>query len=328
MRQNEAQYFSILYILNGRLKVGAVSLQRSLLTLLCILSSLLIAGCSDKNADDKQAFAAALAQCHSDFEATAGAVHPKIENAIAQRDNAPAAAVAIELGKVVQANQQYVNYMLNSMNALALAGSTLERLKKAQAVPSSLVNDYERYESLIETNEFFFSSTEPQHFLSTWYNSYPEEVVLYTRIREQLHITASATTSTKVDIYPNVTDPPHIVNQQEPQHPEKMQPAAASYVKGNVANAVAYYNRGTEEMSHNDFQHALRDLSKAIELNPNIDFAYFNRGLVKKATGDVEGALADFSAALKLNPSNPKYQKNIHAIFEELRLGKWTPRPE
>jgi tetratricopeptide (TPR) repeat protein len=46
----------------------------------------------------------------------------------------------------------------------------------------------------------------------------------------------------------------------------------------------------------------LKDLDRAVRLNPNDAMAYFNRGKVHSDRGDIERAMADFDQALRLKP--------------------------
>ncbi|MDY7042558.1 MAG: tetratricopeptide repeat protein [Chloroflexota bacterium] len=65
--------------------------------------------------------------------------------------------------------------------------------------------------------------------------------------------------------------------------------------------AEAYYNRGVlywREFSNH--YRAIRDLTRAIELNPQWAEAHFNRGLAYKLHGDRGLAIADFQHYLKI----------------------------
>lgn len=50
-----------------------------------------------------------------------------------------------------------------------------------------------------------------------------------------------------------------------------------------------------------DYNGALLDFNKAVELNPYDASAFFNRGLTKKTLGDFEGAIWDYDKALELD---------------------------
>jgi tetratricopeptide (TPR) repeat protein len=71
-------------------------------------------------------------------------------------------------------------------------------------------------------------------------------------------------------------------------------------------NAKYYYQSGNVKYDRGDYQGAIADYTRAIELNPNFDKAYFNRALAKHDLGDYSAAIADYSKSLKILPNNPK----------------------
>jgi tetratricopeptide (TPR) repeat protein len=69
-----------------------------------------------------------------------------------------------------------------------------------------------------------------------------------------------------------------------------------------------YYTEGVAKAKKGDFDGALSDLDKAIELNPNLVAPYFARGLARQSKSDFKGALADYSKAIQLRPDySPAY---------------------
>jgi len=64
----------------------------------------------------------------------------------------------------------------------------------------------------------------------------------------------------------------------------------------------AYYNRGLAYAKKNDADHAIADYSKAIELNPRDADTYFNRGLAYYKKDNLEEAIADYTKVIELNP--------------------------
>lgn len=64
---------------------------------------------------------------------------------------------------------------------------------------------------------------------------------------------------------------------------------------------IAYINRGEAYSDLGHHQLAIRDHTKAIEINPRYE-AYYNRGVAYSNLSDYTQAIADFSMALKLNP--------------------------
>ena len=53
-----------------------------------------------------------------------------------------------------------------------------------------------------------------------------------------------------------------------------------------------------------DYNGAISDFTKAIELNPDDADAYYNRGLAKSNLEDYYGAISDYNKAIELNPND------------------------
>ena len=70
-------------------------------------------------------------------------------------------------------------------------------------------------------------------------------------------------------------------------------------------NADAYNNRGTAKDVLEDYQGAIADFSKAIEINPEYANAYVNRGVVRERASDLEGACRDWRKAVDLGDERP-----------------------
>lgn len=75
-------------------------------------------------------------------------------------------------------------------------------------------------------------------------------------------------------------------------------------------NAYAYLERGKTRAGADNFQDALSDFNRAIELQPTAE-TYRERGQTRDKLKDKQGALADFAEALKLQPSDAEtyYQR-------------------
>ena len=69
------------------------------------------------------------------------------------------------------------------------------------------------------------------------------------------------------------------------------------------ANPLArqYFNQGVEKYEADNYQGAISDWSKAIEINPQYARAFANRGAAKDELGDYQGAIADYNKALELS---------------------------
>lgn len=61
-----------------------------------------------------------------------------------------------------------------------------------------------------------------------------------------------------------------------------------------------YYESGYAKHNSGDFQSAISDFSKSIELNPGFSDSYNFRGLAKYKTGDKSGACSDWKHASDL----------------------------
>ena len=62
----------------------------------------------------------------------------------------------------------------------------------------------------------------------------------------------------------------------------------------------AYYNRGNAKGELKDYQGAIVDYTKAIEINPQYVDAYANRGIYREAVNDLKGACVDWRKAVEL----------------------------
>jgi tetratricopeptide (TPR) repeat protein len=58
------------------------------------------------------------------------------------------------------------------------------------------------------------------------------------------------------------------------------------------------------------YDKAIVDYTRALEVDPANGFAYYNRGITKDRMGDFKGAVADFSSAIALDPKNADFYHN------------------
>ncbi len=73
--------------------------------------------------------------------------------------------------------------------------------------------------------------------------------------------------------------------------------------------AAAYANSGIAKLKKNDFDGAIADLNRALQLDPKNPQAYESRGIAKREKHDLDGVIADFNRALQLDP------KYAHAYY-------------
>lgn len=83
--------------------------------------------------------------------------------------------------------------------------------------------------------------------------------------------------------------------------------AIADYTKAielNPKYSEAYCNRGNAKLLKRDYDGAYADGNQAIALDPKNADAYSVRGQAKSGKSDYDGAIADFSQAISLSPSS------------------------
>ena len=73
---------------------------------------------------------------------------------------------------------------------------------------------------------------------------------------------------------------------------------------GDSGLVHAYEARSQSRHAKNDYQGALADLTKALELDPKDAQAFRLRGHTRAALGENEKALTDFAEAIRLDPAN------------------------
>ena len=71
----------------------------------------------------------------------------------------------------------------------------------------------------------------------------------------------------------------------------------------NPKHALAYFYRGRCKSEIKDYKSAIEDFDKAIELEPGYAMAYFDRSQARKILGDAKGSEADIAKAQELDAS-------------------------
>jgi tetratricopeptide (TPR) repeat protein len=70
----------------------------------------------------------------------------------------------------------------------------------------------------------------------------------------------------------------------------------------NPDSATAHYNRGVAYEFKHDYERALPDLDRAVQLDPGDADSFFCRGLALEQRRDYERAIRDFDHVLRINP--------------------------
>jgi tetratricopeptide (TPR) repeat protein len=81
--------------------------------------------------------------------------------------------------------------------------------------------------------------------------------------------------------------------------------AIADYTKIieiNPTDAVAYNNRGIAYRAKGDNDSAIADHTRAIKIDPELSSAYNSRGIAHRAKGDNDSAIADHTRAIEIDP--------------------------
>jgi tetratricopeptide (TPR) repeat protein len=82
-----------------------------------------------------------------------------------------------------------------------------------------------------------------------------------------------------------------------------------------------YFTSAAQKYQQGDYQGALNDYNRAIQINPRNANAYYNRGLLKATKfQDAQGALADYNRAIKIKPSyDAAYNNRANLKVEQLK---------
>lgn len=84
-------------------------------------------------------------------------------------------------------------------------------------------------------------------------------------------------------------------------------------IKHDPGKATAYINRGVALSMKGDLEAALKDMSKAVELDPDPTHIMY-RGFARQSLGDLEGAKADYTEAIRLAPRLEEAKKRLREL--------------
>lgn len=93
-------------------------------------------------------------------------------------------------------------------------------------------------------------------------------------------------------------------------------------------SAEEYVKMAKEKMLIKDYETALKNLDKAIELDPELASAYRERGIVKFNTEKYSDAISDFNKAIELEdpgklPFTKKGESYFHRGLSNFKLGNF-----
>ncbi len=89
-----------------------------------------------------------------------------------------------------------------------------------------------------------------------------------------------------------------------------------------LSDAETKYNSGVEKYNKNDLTGALADFNEAIKLDANLALAYVNRGAIYAANKDFDGAIGDETKALDLKLAKSEDQATAYTNRASAYLSK------
>lgn len=107
------------------------------------------------------------------------------------------------------------------------------------------------------------------------------------------------------------------VRQKAPKVPAIIPASLPAAPAADTPDANFYRNRANENNVKGDFELALEDYGKAIELNPKDNLSYFSRGRVHLLRQSYDLAILDFDKTIELNPKDVAAYANRAAIYEK-----------
>ena len=80
-------------------------------------------------------------------------------------------------------------------------------------------------------------------------------------------------------------------------------------------DAIAYNNRANDKLRQGDLEGALADCNKSIALDPSSPLPYYNRGYVYSNRGNLKQAIADWEKAIQIQPA---YRAELEPLIQKL----------
>lgn len=99
-------------------------------------------------------------------------------------------------------------------------------------------------------------------------------------------------------------------------------------IEMKAADAATYLNRGFSYFNKKDFNLALADYDKAIELNPKELMAYLKRAEANEKAGNIEKAIADYQKVTELDSENETAKNNLKRLQDEIAKTKAETQPQ
>jgi len=87
--------------------------------------------------------------------------------------------------------------------------------------------------------------------------------------------------------------------------------ATTGQKEGESKSPKFYNNRGITFVEKGQYDEAISDFNKAIEINSKYDKAYNNRGITYRLKGQYDRAISDFNKAIEINPTDAQAYNNL-----------------
>ena len=87
-------------------------------------------------------------------------------------------------------------------------------------------------------------------------------------------------------------------------------------------NQYYWFYRGYKAVENNNYQEAVTNYTKAIQIDSTFSEAYRYRGIANCYLKNYNAALADFDSAIKLDPEDAAAYNSRGSVYEELNILK------
>ena len=91
--------------------------------------------------------------------------------------------------------------------------------------------------------------------------------------------------------------------------------ASTQQEKTESRDAEFYNNRGMAYDKEGQYDQAILDYNKALNINPRYAEAYNNRGVIYRKKGQLDRAISDYNKALKINPRDAEAYNNRGVVY-------------
>lgn len=94
----------------------------------------------------------------------------------------------------------------------------------------------------------------------------------------------------------------------------------------NAKDSTVFFSRGLAFSNKKNFTRAIADYDKVIELDPEESMAYYQRGIAQENAGNLEKAVSDFQKAVELDANNDLAKSSLQKL--QASLPKTVPAPD